>query len=380
VAERVLIGGYYGFGNLGDEALLYALLRSLRERLPHVEPVVLSQAPGETARAYGTRAISRWNPLRIWRELGRARLFLLGGGGLLQDTTSLRSALYYLGLLRLARLRRVPVFLIGQGVGPLRRRFLRQLAVRELKRAECVMVRDELSLKLLQEWGADRGQLLRGHDLALGLPFEAPPRAQAADLLGISLREPLEGERGRFIAAVAAGLEEAHRRFGLRPTLFPLFPREDLRLAEEVRRAMNVGSLVIDLAGLPLAEALAIVGQTRLMVGMRLHALEFAFITGVPFLALSYDLKVEEFARTVEKVTELPIPLVLATEATAEALLAGLEELRKNEAEYRAKLALAAPQLRQQANAALEEAFRRMAKALEARKPKRRTRGARGER
>ncbi|MGQ9477314.1 MAG: polysaccharide pyruvyl transferase family protein, partial [Candidatus Bipolaricaulia bacterium] len=174
MAERVLkgtilLGGYYGFGNLGDEAILFALLRGLREALPQIEPVVLSAEPARTAAAYGVEAINRWSLLGIWRELGRARLFLLGGGGLLQDVTSRRSALYYLGLLRLARLRRVPVFLLGQGIGPLRSRLLRRLAASELKRAEYVMVRDELSLKLLQEWGADRGQLARGYDLALTL-------------------------------------------------------------------------------------------------------------------------------------------------------------------------------------------------------------------
>lgn len=370
MAERVLIAGYYGFGNLGDEALLLALSRKLRECLSAVTPVVLSQEPPRTATEYGVEAINRWNLFRIWQELGRARLFLLGGGGLLQDTTSLRSALYYLGLLRLARLRKVPAFLLGQGIGPLRRRSVRRLAVRELKRAEYVMVRDELSLKLLQGWEADRGQLVRGHDLALSLALEVPTKERRA-LLAVSLREPSKPERKRFIAELAAALDEAHRRFGLRPTFFPLYPREDRRLAEEVRRAMSAESLVIDLAGLPIVEALMLLGQARLMVGMRLHALEFALLARVPFLALSYDPKVEEFARAVERVTELEIPLLSAMEVTPELLLAGLGRLWENETEYWAKLAPAASKLRELADAALEEACQRMAKALEARKAKR---------
>jgi len=64
MAERILIGGYYGFGNLGDEALLLALLRKMREYLPDAEPVVLSQEPERTAAEYGVEAIDRWLAVR----------------------------------------------------------------------------------------------------------------------------------------------------------------------------------------------------------------------------------------------------------------------------------------------------------------------------
>jgi polysaccharide pyruvyl transferase CsaB len=365
VAERVLIGGYYGFGNLGDEALLFALLRKLREALPAVELVVLSQEPRRTAAAYGVEAINRWNPLAIWHELGRARLFLLGGGGLLQDVTSRRSAFYYLGLLWLARLRQVPAFLLGQGVGPLRSRLLRRLAVRELKRAEYVMVRDELSLRLLREWGADRGQLIRGYDLALTLPSQ--PAQEGQDLLLVVLREPGRRDRGRarFIAELAAALDEAKWRFGLRPAFLPLFPREDYELIGSLRRAMAVESVVLDPEGLPLPEVLKLFGETKLVLGMRLHALEFALLAGIPFVALSYDPKVEEFVRAVEGLSGLKLPVLQAREVTAAGLLGALEGLWANRMAYRARLAVAAAELGRLADSKLKEALAKLAKALE---------------
>lgn len=371
MAERVLIGGYYGFGNIGDEALLFALLRGLRAALPAIEPVVLSHEPGQTAKAYGVEAVNRWNLVAIWRELGRARLFLLGGGGLLQDVTSRRSAIYYLGLLWLARLRRVPALLLGQGIGPLQSRLLQRLTARELKRAEYVMVRDELSLSLLREWGADRGQLARGYDLALTLP--SPPVREGLDLLLIAPREPATGRRARraqFIAELAAALDEARRKFGLRLAFLPLFPREDLGFIEALRRAMAVESIVLDPEGLPLPEVLKLFSEVKLVLGMRLHALEFALLAGVPFVALSYDPKVEEFVRTVEGLSGLDLPVLQVGEATAASVLGALEGLWADRARYRTQLMAAAAELQRLADSKLKEALARLTKVLERRPPK----------
>ena len=367
MAERILIGGYYGFGNLGDEALLLALLRKMREYLPDAEPVVLSQEPERTAAEYGVEAIDRWNPFRIWQELGRAGLFLLGGGGLLQDATSRRSALYYLWLIRLAQMRRVPVVLLGQGIGPLRSGSLQRMAARRLKQADYVMVRDRRSLELLKEWGADRGQLARGYDLALMMELKSEG-IERRDLLAVSLKEVVRGrERKRFIAEVAGTLDEAHRRLSLRTAFIPLYPRQDLRLTEEVRAAMAEESLVLDLTEMKISEVLSLLAQAKLMLGGRLHALEFALIAGVPFAGISYDLKIDEFIRLVAEQAGVEPPLLKVTEITKEELLAAMGRLWENREEYQERLGEAAHTLRELMESAMEEACERMARALERR-------------
>ncbi|MEA3507846.1 MAG: hypothetical protein U9R40_02870, partial [Synergistota bacterium] len=85
----VALCGYYGFGNLGDELLAEALVGLLvssglkRERI-----TVLSADPEATASKLDVEASNRWKPLHVWRTLRRSRSLLLGGGGLLQDSTS----------------------------------------------------------------------------------------------------------------------------------------------------------------------------------------------------------------------------------------------------------------------------------------------------
>ncbi|NJK72248.1 MAG: hypothetical protein HC926_02450 [Synechococcaceae cyanobacterium SM2_3_60] len=89
---QVVIVGYYGYGNAGDEALLGCLLAALP---PELTPLVLSGDPGATAQTHGVKAISRWDWRAIWVALAQSVGFIWGGGSLMQDRTSWRSPLYY---------------------------------------------------------------------------------------------------------------------------------------------------------------------------------------------------------------------------------------------------------------------------------------------
>src|SRR5690606_16223699 len=112
---RVLLSGYYGFGNLGDEAILAGLGSALEHR-GH-QPVVLSNDPAGTERLHSFEARHRVRGLV--GALTSVDAVVSGGGGLLQDATSARSLTYYLSVLRLARAfgRRTAVY--AQSLGPL---------------------------------------------------------------------------------------------------------------------------------------------------------------------------------------------------------------------------------------------------------------------
>ena len=90
---NILISGYYGFNNIGDESILRTVIDNLREKLPDVEITVLSQSPAQTAEKYGVKAARRMNLWDILRSVRRCDMLLSGGGSLLQDATSSRSIL-----------------------------------------------------------------------------------------------------------------------------------------------------------------------------------------------------------------------------------------------------------------------------------------------
>ena len=114
---NILISGYYGFNNIGDESILRTVIDNLREKLPDVDITVLSQSPAQTSEKYGVKAARRMSLWDILRSVWRCDLLLSGGGSLLQDATSGRSILYYLFILRLAQLLHKQTFIYSQGIG-----------------------------------------------------------------------------------------------------------------------------------------------------------------------------------------------------------------------------------------------------------------------
>lgn len=291
---RVVVAGYYGFGNVGDEAVLAATLPALRERIPGVDITVLSGDPVQTARLHAVRAVSRSAAARV---LTGADLFLFGGGSLLQDVTSARSALYYLGLLGIATLLARRTMIFAQGIGPLRRRWLRRAAAALLNRVDVVTVRDDDARAAAQDLGVHRpvhvvadpvfampgGTGAAMHDLRRSL---RPPH------LGLALRPWADN---RYLDAVIAAVGAVRDETGCTVVALPFHATRDLEVCAIAAKALG-GKVV---AGLAPAEMLAVVGGLDLLVGVRLHALIGAVLTGVAPVGLSYDPKIDGLFRRV---------------------------------------------------------------------------------
>src|SRR5207302_4347621 len=122
----------------------------LRARCPQVRIAALSADPKRTASDYGIRGYHRTRPREVVTALRESDLLLSGGGSLLQDRTSLRSLLYYLGVIRLAIGMRRRFMVFAQGIGPLLRPAARRLTSSLLARACAISVRDAASQSLLQ--------------------------------------------------------------------------------------------------------------------------------------------------------------------------------------------------------------------------------------
>lgn len=178
---RVVVSGYYGFGNLGDEAVLRAMLDALQKQWAQrqkqrpggcggaLQVVVLSNDAAQTKRLYGVEAVNRWQVKEVYRVLRDADLLVSGGGSLLQDVTGIKSLLYYLGVVWLALKLKKPVVFYAQGIGPVRT-LSGQFLVRKIaSRARLIIVRDEQSAKDLAGMGIARPPVYVTVDAALGL-------------------------------------------------------------------------------------------------------------------------------------------------------------------------------------------------------------------
>lgn len=324
--------------------MLAGLLTGLRQQRPDLRPVVLSANPRATAALHQVEARPR-SPLGVWRALGGARLLISGGGSLVQDVTSARSAAYYLTVMLAAAARGIPVAVVGAGIGPIRRSWVRWLAGRAFARAGAISVRDAGSAGALEDLGV-RAPIHRGADLA----FLAPPapESRVRDLLA---RHGLDGAPARIGVALRpwpglwdpGGLGRGIRRVAetcrARVAVFIFDRRRDRAISEAV--ASSSGGVLIDI-DTP-ADLLGVVGAMDVMVGVRLHALVCAAAQGVPGVALAYDPKVKAFMREAE------LPALLPVDATGLAVAEALSRTWDGRAVLRARLLAALPHTRARA-------------------------------
>jgi len=324
-SARVAALGYYGFGNLGDEAVLAGIRRALSECLD-ADLLVLSNAPDETRRLHpGVRTVDRWQWRAVADALRGTDLFILGGGSLLQDATSARSVVWYALMAGLARRRARRVLWWGQGIGPLNGALSRRLVRWIGNQADAVTVRDENSAALLKEIGV-RGSITLVADPAFALEpaISADSPLHPAPSLLLSLRAWPGDGAGRVFAGSGLGADLVERVGAV--SAFPMHLPED---ADYMRRVLGAAIPSADWRrdGGSVEQTLGRFSEAKLVVAMRLHALIFAARCGVPFVALSYDPKVDALAKAAGQEDAL-LP---ANGVTGEALLATVDRVRASE-------------------------------------------------
>ena len=116
-----MICGAYGRGNVGDDAILEAILREMRSIDPDMPVTVLSKNPMATRLSYRVQAVGRMNVPAWMRAMRHAKLYINGGGSLIQDVTSRRSLWFYLHNIQAAHRAGCRVQMYGCGIGPVLR-------------------------------------------------------------------------------------------------------------------------------------------------------------------------------------------------------------------------------------------------------------------
>ncbi|OBQ31319.1 MAG: polysaccharide pyruvyl transferase [Aphanizomenon flos-aquae MDT14a] len=282
---RVLLSGYYGKGNGGDEALLATLLQMLPL---DVTPVVLSGNPEETHRHYGVECYNRMAFFSVFKALRSCGAFVWGGGSLIQDCTSIISPFYYGGLMALAQVMGLKTVAWGQGIGPLLRSQTRFLAQRNFAGCTQVSVRDIASSRLLSDWSIPH---ILAPDPVWAL--ESKPVPELVDLpkprIAVTLRNHPQLTENRLTNLIQAlvNLQKETQTFIL---LLPFQKSEDLGIAEKIHTQLKDVSRVICSEDPQVLKG--VFRGVEMSIGMRLHSLIMAASEGSRCFALSYDPKV----------------------------------------------------------------------------------------
>lgn len=310
MSKRIVISGYYGFDNQGDEAVLQSIIQALRNVEPDVEIMVLSANPKQTAAKYGVLAKGRWKLPKVLAALYWGDMLISGGGSLLQDVTSQKTIPYYLGVVGLARALRKPVAFYAQGVGPIDQSVGRYLTRLIGNRVQLITVRDEDSCQLLKEIGVNRPPMEVTVDPVVCLQPTPPKTKEYKDILELKenaqlSERPIIGIAPRSwqnLEGFKDALVETARRLqqekGAEILFIPMHIPHDLELCKELAAQLE-GVHIISGEYLP-AELLSIYQQLDFLIGIRLHALIFAAAVHVPHLGITYDPKIDGFLKRLE--------------------------------------------------------------------------------
>jgi len=287
---KILLCGYYGYGNAGDELLLSGTLRILRRTYPNAEVCVLSHDPEATATAHAvSSAINRYNPFALFRNIIISDRVIIGGGGLLQDFTGPLTLHYYLVIALCSMLFGTPTFFNAVGANRLHS-FNAFLTGFVLRRCTQISVRDKETAALLRKWGVPSRKVVVTADpvFALAQPLARPP--MPVTVLLVARRA---SDTGLYRAAIPLIVQQLEGKV----VTLPFQPQYDAEVNTAIAR--ETPEHVTAQSWLNIDDVVKQFDACHLVIAERFHALVLAAMRGLPAVCVSDDEKLIRFSRSV---------------------------------------------------------------------------------
>lgn len=307
--KKIIISGYYGFGNSGDEAILKTIIRDLKELDNDIDITVLSSNPELTKDKYHVKAVNRFNIVNIIKNISRCDMLISGGGSLLQDVTSTRSLLYYLFIVKTALFFNKKVMLYANGIGPVFYEKNRQRIKSVINNVGYITLREKQSLNFLEQMGVNKPQIQLTADPVLnygfsddelvkkifsyeGIPFHE--NYAAINIRDWKLAEGFEKE----VAKAADYLFDTYNM----NTIFVPMSKDDIGVIYNVSVLMKNKSYTLSKCYEP-EDIIGILSKMKIVIAMRLHTLIYASINSIPMIGLAYDPKIEGYLEYIDQIS-----------------------------------------------------------------------------
>ena len=298
-----VLSGYYGYNNIGDDALLFSILSNILKLKENLKICVLTRNPRKIQKNldnYFANIVTRprFNICSVRKAIKKSRALVFGGGTLLQDLTSSRSLSYYLWLLKLARRYKKKAVLYANGIGPLNNRKNQEKVKNIIKYIDLATIRDEDSYKDLIDLGIDKSKVYCTADEAVTIRNEQNYSENdfkeyiKNKYIVVSVRK-WQGLGAEFFDKFAAAVNNICREHDLTPVYIVMRPEEDRAVSQKLADK-NAQAYVTD-AGGDINKILSVIKSAEAVISMRLHTLIFAGAFNVPMLGVCYDPKVRSF-------------------------------------------------------------------------------------
>lgn len=307
INKRILISGYYGFDNSGDDAILKAIVKDLNENNNSIEITALSNRPDFTEKIYNINAVNRFKIKDVIKAIKSCDLFISGGGSLLQDVTSTRSLLYYITLMKLAKIFKKTVMVYANGIGPINKKLNRVLTRSILNKVDLITLRDVDSKQFLKELGVVNNNIYVTADPVFTLePTEDSRIIEILQkegvpldksLVGVSVRNWVRGDK--LIEIVAKSIDYVIEKYGVNVILIPMHYPEDLSISNNILEKVTKKGCYIISNKYSVEDIMGIIKRLEIIMAMRLHSLIYAATQDIPMVGIVYDPKVEGFLKSI---------------------------------------------------------------------------------
>lgn len=297
--SKIVVAGYHGYENAGDDATLITILNNIRNINAKTKIVVLSKNPKLTKRDYNVKSIYRFNPFTVAINIISSNALVLGGGTLLQDSTSKRSNSYYLALIKFAKLFKKKVMLYSNGLGPFSEK-ARIKTAKILNKVDIISLRESYASDLLKEMNVNKPEIKVTADPAFMLSslLEESTKTKVLEredipmekkIVGISVRNA-KGEE-EYINVLAELCDYIIEKYDYNILFIPFQYPKDLKISADIIDRMKNKAYVIK-EKCTVKEIINLISNCHFTICMRLHSIIFSALSNVPSLGIEYDPKV----------------------------------------------------------------------------------------
>lgn len=380
-ARHVVVYGWFGMDNLGDDLLLRIVADRVRARFPEAVITAIVGNPMRVRELYGFEAVRAEQPVPMSNMLRRADALVLCGGLVFDDPMALTSGdaepfmepyinpACQADVCLMAWQHGVPAYYLGAGIGPAEkpatRACLRYIGLSGAR----LLLRDADSARLALDAGVPAEQVETCCDLVLAARASVVAGAAAGTLpeglepggyVTVALRTWPLNPVG-YEEALADELDRIAEESGLTIAFVP-FDSEDAHIHDAVASHMRRADCVVKVAArLSMEDMFAVIDGSALAVAMRLHCSILHHVLGKPAVGLDYNEKVGSHFREMGRDRCL-VALDDVAGRVSEAALVALEDPTATRVAVERGVACLAPR----ADAAFEELFA----AVEAHEPR----------
>lgn len=304
--SKILLSGYYGYNNAGDEAILKSIVSNIREIDSNAEIVVLSDNIEFTKKKYGISAVKRFNPFHIIKALKNCEILISGGGTLFQDKTSTRSLIYYTSIINLAKFLKKKVMIYANGIGPLDKAKNVKRVKKSIEKSDIVTLRDVQAMDIVKKMNIKNKNIFLTTDPVFSLKpvskeetenlLEKNNLKKDKDFVVISVRS--WEKQGQFTDIFARTCDYIIEKYDKNIIFLALQYPHDLKSTKMIQKKMKNKSFLIE--SISPMQMMGIMKKASYVISMRLHGLIFASSVETPVLGFSYDPKIDNLLKQID--------------------------------------------------------------------------------